>query len=199
MFTKNGQASRYQKVHYRYGKSVANESFSAQCDHCEKFFFKSEVRQAMIQSRKTGEKDLFDLCVKCRSDLRDRLAEDAGKAYGISGDVYACLETLFRSTVQATNASKGRKTHTISVQDLVELWSIQGGLCAMTGRALDPIGDGASMPSVDRINSKGGYVKENIHLVCQIVNFMKNDYPMVDFIEVCKDVARHKAILAIAA
>lgn len=174
-------------------------AFSAQCDHCEKFYFRSDVRDAVIKNRKTGESDTFRLCQKCRSDLAQRIADDTASVYGITGELYRSLEALHKSTVRCAISSRGRKAHTISVGDLVKLWLIQSGRCALTGRAFVLDGDNNEAPSVDRIDSLGSYTMGNIQLVCQIVNIMKNAYPMADFIEVCMDVARQKAEYAIAA
>lgn len=40
--------------------------------------------------------------------------------------------------------------------------------------------------SVDRIDSSKGYTKDNVQLVCDIVNRMKLDLNMSKFVELCK-------------
>lgn len=44
-------------------------------------------------------------------------------------------------------------------------------------------------PSVDRIDSRKGYTASNIHLVLQVVNTMKSDMPLDDFVALCRSVA----------
>jgi hypothetical protein len=45
--------------------------------------------------------------------------------------------------------------------------------------------------SVDRIDSKKSYNKDNIQLVCSIVNTMKWDLVQEDFINICKHIYMH--------
>lgn len=40
--------------------------------------------------------------------------------------------------------------------------------------------------SIDRIDSTKGYTKDNTQLVCDIVNRMKLDLPMNEFVILCK-------------
>ena len=40
--------------------------------------------------------------------------------------------------------------------------------------------------SIDRIDSTKGYTKDNTQLVCDIVNRMKLDLPMNEFVTLCK-------------
>ncbi len=172
----------------RCGRPTTETVFSAQCDNCERFYFKSDVREAVIRNRKTGESDTFLLCQKCRENLRSRIMEDAGEVYGIDGKTYAVMEKLYKSTVKCAQKSGGRKAHCISINDLIKLWLIQDGVCAMTGRKFDLDGDANLFPSVDRINSQASYTTDNIHFVCQMVNYMKGDYPIDAFIEACGDI-----------
>jgi hypothetical protein len=60
----------------------------------------------------------------------------------------------------------------------------QGGLCALSGLAFNyhsHDGDRALWPSPDRIDSSGQYVRENIQVVCQFINFWKRDQPDLEF------------------
>ena len=43
--------------------------------------------------------------------------------------------------------------------------------------------------SIERIDSKIGYTKDNTILVCQAINRMKSDFGFEDFYELCRDVA----------
>ena len=183
----------------RFARATNDKAFSAQCDHCEKFYFRSDVRDAVILNRKTGESDTFRLCQKCRDALAIRIGEDAAKVYGIDVMLYLNLQGLWKKTLYGANKSNGKKAHTISVNDLIKLWLIQSGKCAMTGRALDFDGDAKNEPSVDRIDSLGSYTLGNIQLVTQMVNIMKNEYPIDEFVAVCAEITHRRASLARAA
>ena len=45
--------------------------------------------------------------------------------------------------------------------------------------------------SIERINSEVGYVKDNIVLVCHIVNIMKSDFDVDYFFSICEKVLIH--------
>lgn len=47
--------------------------------------------------------------------------------------------------------------------------------------------------SIDRINSSEPYMPGNIHLVCAIVNLMKNDLSYNRFVGLCEKIVRHQA------
>ena len=70
------------------------------------------------------------------------------------------------------------------------LYSAQGGRCALTGLPFDLriIGTGKTRrpfaPSLDRIDSTGGYTRDNVRLVCQAVNFALNAYGEDTFREI---------------
>lgn len=75
------------------------------------------------------------------------------------------------------------------------LWDQQNGRCALSGRPMtwgriesDIQGDSDNL-SIDRIDSRRGYVSDNVHLVTARVNLMKRDYAMDEFIRICQDVA----------
>jgi hypothetical protein len=91
----------------------------------------------------------------------------------------ACL--MRRCTVCAVKKMSGevRKVPfvcTICRQDLLDLWVKQGGKCAITGLLMDYKWNLLTSISVDRIDSKVGYVPGNVHLVCKGINIMKGAY-----------------------
>ncbi|MCA6481020.1 MAG: hypothetical protein IM557_10520 [Chitinophagaceae bacterium] len=45
-------------------------------------------------------------------------------------------------------------------------------------------------PSIDRIDSKKGYYKDNVHIVLSAVNFAKNAMSLQDFIDVWKTITK---------
>ena len=83
----------------------------------------------------------------------------------------------------------------ITPSDIAGLWFSQGGLCAITGRNMTTErGEGTvyTNASIDRIDSSIGYRKDNIHLVCNIVNLMKNTLSVAQLHDWCEAVLAHR-------
>ena len=70
----------------------------------------------------------------------------------------------------------------IVLEDLLNLWELQSGKCAITGKQMTHRKNSLYGASVDRIDSSIGYVKGNIQLVCQAINFAKNKYTNEEFV-----------------
>jgi hypothetical protein len=101
------------------------------------------------------------------------------------------------------NAKKRSKdlSFNISIHDITDLYTKQNGKCALSGLTLTY----NALPeenkkehiinynniSVDRIDSSKGYEKDNIQLVCAMVNRMKTDMTDSTFIEFCKSIATY--------
>jgi hypothetical protein len=90
----------------------------------------------------------------------------------------------------------------ITIEDIHDLYKKQNGLCALSGlkmthtviaNRIDKHIINNYNISIDRINSDLGYTKNNIQLVCAIINIMKNDLPNDNFIELCSVISNaHK-------
>mgnify|MGYP006316921739 FL=1 len=80
-----------------------------------------------------------------------------------------------------------RKKHEFDItpEDLYELWDKQNGLCAYSKQPLTNEVNHLQMASLDRIDSKQGYVKSNIQLLCFAVNKMKQEFSEEDFFKFC--------------
>lgn len=94
----------------------------------------------------------------------------------------------------------------IDKDDLIGLYLLQYGKCALTGLELDikargyasRNGRAALAPSLDRIDSDGNYVLSNVQLLANAVNVMKNDLKQDQFIKLCQLVAEHRVVNALA-
>jgi len=78
---------------------------------------------------------------------------------------------------------------------LEEIWSRQGGRCAISGIELI-INKGRKsdkhlrLASLDRIDSTKGYLKGNVRFIAVPLNYAKNDYDNDEFSEFLIEVAR---------
>jgi len=70
----------------------------------------------------------------------------------------------------------------ITTEDVIDMWEMQGGKCALSGMLMTHQRDGTYgdrkkkefNASIDRINPQGPYVRENVQLVASRVNTMKH-------------------------
>lgn len=76
----------------------------------------------------------------------------------------------------------------VEIEDLDKLWRNSGGVCALTGLAIE-LGKTASL---DRIDSSKAYTVDNLQWVHKEVNKMKNDLPQARFVELCGLVTKHR-------
>lgn len=73
---------------------------------------------------------------------------------------------------------------------IIELYETQGKVCALTGWTIGwPLKGLTSTVSIDRIDSKEGYLKSNVQLLHKDVNMAKQQYTQQYFLEMCKAVA----------
>jgi hypothetical protein len=87
--------------------------------------------------------------------------------------IKVCKSMLASSKDRSKN--RGRN-HAITEADIINLWTTQKGICALTGLQMSSeIGDPYLVASLDRIDSRKGYVSNNIQLVCKWVNIAKKD------------------------
>jgi hypothetical protein len=94
----------------------------------------------------------------------------------------------FRPLYQRVKTDKNEGS--ISLKQIKELWEAQNGVCPYTGIKL-------TLPkwnkkktvetaSVDRINSKIGYTKENCQIISIMANLAKNDFTHLDMVRFCE-------------
>jgi hypothetical protein len=81
----------------------------------------------------------------------------------------------------------------LSKHDCVALLEAQNYKCALTGVELTCILEKGMVcktnASIDRIDPKGAYTKDNIQLVCAAINKLRIDMSVDDFINWCKKVS----------
>lgn len=94
--------------------------------------------------------------------------------------------------------SRSFKRDNLNSQDLIELLALQDYKCALSGELLTCILEKGKVSktnaSIDRINPKGLYTIDNIHLVCAVLNKLRIDTPLDEFITWCKKVAKYNDI-----
>jgi len=94
-------------------------------------------------------------------------------------------------TRNAQNNSRGPLEVNITIKDAWELFLSQDRKCALSGIPIALGNINIKTASLDRIDSKKGYVKGNIQWVHKDINRMKNIYGQEQFIKWCRLIAAH--------
>lgn len=92
------------------------------------------------------------------------------------------------SLVKRSRRNKDKHPCDIDALFLESLYKKQKGLCALSGIPLVCDKHSDHSVSVDRIDSNYGYVKDNIHLVCKQVNFLKHKLKVEDLYYYCETI-----------
>lgn len=96
------------------------------------------------------------------------------------------------------NAYQRNYEFSLTIEDLWELFLLQNKKCTLTGLLLD-FTHGRNRKhkgtaSLDRIDSTKGYVKGNVQWIHKDVNWMKQDYSLKYFLEMCSKITNHHKI-----
>ncbi len=90
------------------------------------------------------------------------------------------------------NGARNRKIKIeITIQDAWQLFLKQNKKCALTGQEIGFEACKSNTASLDRIDSKIGYVKGNLQWVHRDINFAKQSLSNEEFINLCKLVAEN--------
>jgi len=98
------------------------------------------------------------------------------------------LDQIFKDA--RTHAKKSGRDFEIDINMLKNIMEIQNECCCLTGIKFDH----ENLPSLDRINSSLGYIRENIQLVLIKVNKMKSNLCQNEFIALCSKIAQNYRI-----
>jgi|GEM_PF-887726 len=123
-------------------------------------------------------KDVDTYCKECRLEYDKRRL---GKSPS-----HRLMSLLGASRTRARNAGMD---FDLTKEFLVRLWYRQKGLCHYTSRKMTF--DGRRKPeavSIDRVDSRKGYTKDNVVLCCRVVNEMKSNMSVDDLLEMCSTI-----------
>ena len=90
---------------------------------------------------------------------------------------------------------RSHKRETLTVEQCIEILEKQEGKCALSGIDLTcQLVKGErclTNASLDRIEAGGPYIKENVQLVCTVLNSLRRDTPVDEFVWWCKKVSEY--------
>ncbi len=106
--------------------------------------------------------------------------------WGGCGDI----SLTFWNKITHSAGKRGLKFE-ITIEYIWKLFQKQKGKCKLSGIDL-VIKDRNGTASLDRIDSTKGYIKGNVQWVYKKVNFMKQNLPEKEFIELCNKIVEQK-------
>lgn len=101
------------------------------------------------------------------------------------------MGTLIKGAKASSKESSRNLKFSITRDDLVKLWDKQKGLCSYTGWEMSTQTKNQRLVSIERIDNSLGYVDGNLILVCWCANRARNTMTKTDFIDMCKQIAKH--------
>ena len=153
---------------------LSNGRFAKNCPGCgdQQTYLR---RNYAVESERLGK-----LCKKCANSKEEN--------QGHKGYYKGVLRASFVHKYK-TNAETRGIVFDVSFDYLADLLIEQDFECALSGESLDAMAI-QNNASLDRIDSKVGYVEGNVQWVTSTLNMMKQQYTQEEFIEVCKAVAK---------
>jgi hypothetical protein len=143
--------------------------------------------------RRNKKRKSDNYCSLSCSSIVNHKQLDSGNSEYLKGvtkaDKYTGLREHFR------RAKYRNQEVNITLDDLLEQWENQDGLCPYSGvKLIHPIrikdGNLIYMASLDRINSDLGYIKGNIQFISAAANMAKNSMTHEQMIEFCKLISK---------
>jgi len=115
----------------------------------------------------------------------------AGKRRKIDNDVWQGLPAwgrrMFRNAEK--RAAHFKRPFALTIEAFADLIAKSNGRCAVTGVQMDMVSPNTVArvplaPSLDRIDSRRGYVPDNVRLVCMVVNLAMSEWGEAPLLEV---------------
>src|SRR5581483_11893458 len=106
------------------------------------------------------------------------------------------ISKVFFNNIKKHAREKGREFN-ISIEYIWDLFLKQNKKCAYSGRELNfPCrrGDIKGTASLDRIDSREGYIQNNVQWIHKTINTMKSDISEPEFLGFCNEIARYKSL-----
>jgi hypothetical protein len=126
----------------------------------------------------TAKDGIRNICNQCTNIRRTQIRDpEKTKKQQAKHKANITLESFIKHKIAEARgrSKKNNKDFDIDFDWIIGLHNTQGGLCAVSGIKMEyAIGaDGKRLPysmSIDRIDCNKGYTKNNVRLVCMIVN-----------------------------
>lgn len=162
------------------------------CSCCKLYLSPDNFHNSNDERNKIREyKDIY--CKNCSTFKKRQLWKNSEP--NIKLFIYKIWEAAQSRTFNAKSSGAKDKEFNITRDYLEKLYENQNGACALTGVEMTYIHNKGKIftnMSLDRIDSKLGYIESNVQFVCVIVNLMKNTLTVDELKNWCKLILEHK-------
>jgi hypothetical protein len=151
-----------------------------QCRVCKDILSLDNFSQCIQLSKKRGYVLYNTECKHCRKT----------RAFDDNNFNKTSLEDVLhaRLSVAIARARSKKIPLNIDLEFLISLWKNQNGKCFYSGRQLSLLINDPNKVSIDRVDSSKGYLKDNVVLCCNLVNYLKVDLSLDYFKEIIIDI-----------
>lgn len=126
------------------------------------------------------------------SDLKSGNHKSCGRCH-----FHVFIQDSFWGEIKKQAARRGYEFK-ITKDYMTELWKSQDGKCALSGeilhmpeKAREQRGPKCTA-SIDRIDNSKGYVIGNVQWILKIINKMRREFTIEEYVEVCKKVSKYQ-------
>jgi len=153
----------------------------------EQWYSPKTYEKRMVRLKEYRKTEKFKQYSKKWYENNKERVSKIGSEYHKKRKTTSPLSFIYRNTLASIRErrKKGKNIEFNITKDFLrELWDKQNGKCFYTGIEMEAfsIGKHPNQPSLDRRNSEKGYVKENVVLCCQSINFAKSCYTEEEFV-----------------
>lgn len=158
------------------------------CEHCG-----CEFEKTVSEIKRSNENGRKHFCSRtCVGKHSGKWYNPKGNYYNVSKHCGNVRDKYTKFRYHFRNIKKRDRDVDINMDDMLEIWESQNGICPFTGIKLilnsyNKIVDSVLFAaSLDRINSSKGYVKGNIRWVSRGINLMKSNKSDEEVWEMCR-------------
>lgn len=161
------------------------------CVDCEKAYRRQRYLANREQIKSTARQYKLNHPEWYRRVSRDYARNHPDKLKKYRSELNYCLSKLV-SRAKIASKHSGLVID-INYDYLMTMWEQQQGNCNLTGMSMTHQHNDLRSVSIDRIDSKVGYLKHNIQLVCKWVNLGKNNATNEQMIEIIRELRHGKS------
>lgn len=175
-------------------KALSKTDGNVRCCQCKNIF---PISRTVPKSLHNAP-DLSKVHLRCRGcslTIRKTENEAVAKLFGVSVNLVKFAARALGNVQRRKFPATPNFDCDITLNYMCALWARQKGMCALSGVMMIANTKGnyfSDRASLDRIDSKRGYQRDNVQWVCWQANLMKMDATQSEFIVWCQEISSHQ-------